>query len=341
LRLLLRLLLLSLSPSFACHFAAKREISASTLLPAEDPNRKPPSPKVEKPRNHPNHSIYPENMKVSISSVNRFFNIVLGALAMLIVALVSAFISMRLAIHGHEVKVPDLTGLTISEASKKTSALGLSLNLENRFYSPNISPGRILAQSPAPGATVRRQWAVRFTESLGAQQVAIPNVIGQSERTASINVKRLGLDLGAVATIPSAGPPGIVIAQTPNPNAAGVDRPRVSLLLSGPEESESSASVMPSLAGLTLASAAARAAAAGLHIVSAEDLNLPAQTTTPAAPSPTAAAPQPAAPAAPASTATPAAAVAQASSIGTVVAQSPPAGHRVVKGDPVHITLTN
>jgi eukaryotic-like serine/threonine-protein kinase len=277
-------------------------------------------------------------MKVWISSINRFFNIVLGALAMLIVALVSAFISMRLAIHGHEVKVPDLIGLTISDASKKTSALGLSLNLENRFYSPNIPPGHILAQSPAPGITVRRQWAVRFTESLGAQQVAIPNVIGQSERTASINIRRLGLDLGAVASIPEPGPPGVVIAQTPNPNAAGVDRPRVSLLLSAPEESESAAFVMPSLAGLTLASAAARAAAAGLHIVSAEDLNLPAQTTTP---SPATTPPQAAAPAPATPTAAPPAAVALASSIGTVVAQSPPAGHRVVKGDPVHITLTN
>src|ERR1700723_2099702 len=112
-------------------------------------------------------------LKLKTRSINRFFNIVLGALAMLIVALVSAFIAMRLAIHGHEVKVPDLTGLTLSEASKKTSALGLSLNLENRFYSPNHPPGRILAQPPVPGATVRRQWAVRFTESLGAQQVAI------------------------------------------------------------------------------------------------------------------------------------------------------------------------
>jgi hypothetical protein len=275
-------------------------------------------------------------MKVSISRVNRFFNIVLGALAMLVVALVSAFISMRLAIHGHEVKVPDLTGLTISEASKKTSSLGLDLNLENSFYSPSMPPGRILAQSPAPGITVRRQWAVRFTESLGAQQVAIPNVIGQSERTASINVRHLGLDLGTVATVPSADLPGVVIAQTPGPDAAGVDRPRVSLLLSAPEESDpASTFVMPSLAGLTLTSAAARAAAAGLHIVSAEDLNLPTQTTTPSS-TPPVTPPQPAAPA----IATPAP-VALASPIGTVVAQSPPAGHRVVKGDPVHITLTN
>jgi beta-lactam-binding protein with PASTA domain len=272
-----------------------------------------------------------------ISTINRFFNIVLGALAMLIVALVSAFIAMRLAIHGREVKVPNLTGLTLAEAGKQTRSLGLSLTLEDRFYSPSTAPGHILAQYPAAGATVRRQWAVRVTESLGAQQVAIPDLLGQTERTASINIRRLGLELGAVARVAAPAESGVVIAQTPLPNAAGVDRPRVSLLLSEPDEAESpQAVVMPSLAGLTLAGASARTAAAGLRIVSAEDLNLPTPAsatgspagspTTPGSPSPTAPAAVPAA---------------QAVSAGTVIAQSPPAGHRVVKGDPVHITLTN
>ncbi len=274
-----------------------------------------------------------------ISRINRFFNIVLGALAMLVVALLSAFLTMRLAIHGREVKVPNLTGLTLADAGKETRSRGLILHLENRFYSPNTPPGHVLAQSPAPGVTVRRQWAVRVTESLGAQQVAIPDVIGQSERTAAINIRRLGLELGAVAHIAAPGPPGIVIAQTPAPNATGVDRPRVSLLLSEPEQAESpDAFLMPSLAGLTLAGAAARASAAGLHIVSAEDLNLPTPSPTPAADAPQATA---STPGSPSTTPAPVTPTAQTFSIGTVIAQTPPAGHRVVKGDPVHITLTN
>jgi hypothetical protein len=307
-------------------------------------------------------------MKMKISSINRFFNILFGALAMLMVALVSAFIAMRLAIHGREVKVPNLTGLTLAEAGHLTSSLGLSLNLENRFYSPTTPPDHVLAQFPAPGSTVRREWPVRVTESLGPQEVSIPNVLGQSERTASINIRRLALDLGVVARIPSPGPGGVILAQTPSPNATGVDRPRVSLLLSevppdtrptssatssvartDPQDSSQEpaqdlppdviespespqAVVMPSLAGLTLAGASARCAAAGLRIVSAESLNAPlAPPATPTTPTPTPTQPaaQPAA-----STATPI-------SLGTVVAQSPPSGHRVVKGDPVHITLTN
>jgi beta-lactam-binding protein with PASTA domain len=277
-------------------------------------------------------------------TILRIFNTTLGALAMIIVALLSAFIAMRLAIHGREVKVPNLAGLTLAEASDHTRSFGLRLNLENRFFSPNIPPGRILAQSPAPGATVRREWTVRVTESLGAQQVAIPDLLGQSERTASINIRRLGLEQGVIAHIAATGDPGIVIAQTPSPNAAGVDRPRVSLLLrepedvllSEPEDAESpEAFVMPSLAGLTLASAAARVAAVGLHIVSAEDLNL-------AAPPPATSANPATTPQTPAPTsATTAATTVPLSFVGTVIAQSPPAGHRVVKGDPVRITLTN
>src|ERR1700735_329746 len=77
------------------------------------------------------------SMKLKIRRINRFFNILLGALAMGVVALLSAYIAMRLAIHGREVKVPNLAGLSLADASKQTRSLGLRLTLENRFYSPN------------------------------------------------------------------------------------------------------------------------------------------------------------------------------------------------------------
>jgi eukaryotic-like serine/threonine-protein kinase len=253
--------------------------------------------------------------------MKRIFNLILGTLAMLVVALTSAFISMRLAIHGREVTVPNLAGLTIADASKQASSLGLNISLENRFYSPTTPPGHVLAQSPAPGSSVRREWAVRITESLGVQQVAIPNVLGQTERTASINIRRLGLELGVIAHLPSPGEPGIVLAQTPDPNAAGAESPRVSLLISIPEEVDAPAApsaptsfVMPSLAGLTLPAASARVAPIGMRLV--EDVNaftIPAPGT-----------PKPAAP-----------------PVATIVAQTPAAGHHVFKGQAVHITLTN
>jgi len=261
--------------------------------------------------------------------MKRFFNLVLGALAMLAVAMMSAFITMRLAIHGREVKVPNIAGLSLQDGSRKASAMGLRLNVENRFYSADTPAGNILAQSPAPGTTVRRAWAVRVTESLGPQQVSIPNVVGQSERTASINIRRVSLDLGTVASIPTPGEAGVVVAQTPNPNAVGVEQPRVSLLLSDAVVSPPGF-VMPSLTGFSVAVAAARASAAGLHIVSEEEQRAATTNVSPAA---TAAA----TPTAPVTAAIPSAT--PLASSGTVVAQTPLAGHRVSKGDAVRLTF--
>jgi hypothetical protein len=269
---------------------------------------------------------------MKISAINRFFNILLGALAMVAVAILSAYLAMRIAIHGREVTVPNLANLSLTDAAKKTAALGLRLDVENHFYSATIPPGLVLSQSPAPGTTVRRQWTVRITQSLGPQQVSIPSLTGQTERPATITIRRLSLELGSISHLPSISTPGIVLAQSPTPNGTGVDSPRVSLLLSAPEPDSdtddnntpspaadpSKAIVMPSLTGLTLSAAVARTTAAGLHIVSAEDLS--SNYLTPATPL---------FPNEPPPVITPA----------TVVSQSPPSGHRVMPGDPVHISL--
>lgn len=291
-------------------------------------------------------------MKVSVRAINRFFNIILGALAMFAVFLTSAFITMRLFIHGREVKVPILIGQSMSNASEQARSHGLRLILEDRFYSSNTSPGVVLGQSPAAGTTVRRQSTVRVTESLGAQQVAVPDLIGESERTASINLRRVQLEVGTIAYVQASGDPGTVIAQTPEANASGIDRPRVSLLLSQPVDnaivgtspnaaqavSQGPAFVMPSLVGLPLMAAAVRASAAGLRIVSAEEIK-------PAAPSTTAPAAAAATPANPQTATTPSpvpappATPVAGSSTATVVAQTPPSGYRVTKGDPVHLSI--
>jgi beta-lactam-binding protein with PASTA domain len=205
--------------------------------------------------------------------MKRFFNLALGALAMLAVALTSAFIAMRLAIHGREVDVPALVGLTVDEAGRAAADKGLNLNLENRFYSTSIPAGHVLAQNPAPGSRVRSEWEVRITESLGPQRVQIPDLIGETERAAAFTIRRLALEQGAIAHLPLEGDPGVVLAQAPLSNSGGSDGPRVSLLLTEPEDTQPPAYVMPSLIGFSYAAANARASAMGLHLVVGEDLN--------------------------------------------------------------------
>ncbi len=294
--------------------------------------------------------------------MKRFFNILLTAMAMLVIFLLSAFIAMRLAIHGREVEVPDLAGLTLQEASAKAGHLGLSLRLENKFYSADVPSGHILGQFPAPGATVRSEWAIRVTESIGPQQVSIPDVTGQAERPASLALRRSSLELGTVASIASPGDPAIVLAQTPPPDASGVDRPRVSLLLSQAASASPQAFVMPQLTGLSLSAAFSRTNAAGLRIASAEEPAPATPATNSGVPANSSAAPQsasgyhdsffvgaPPPPPNPAPTKSYTASFPVANgtpiatsvtSTGTVTGQSPPAGHRVQRGESVRLTIT-
>lgn len=194
-----------------------------------------------------------------------FLRISLLVLILLAVALMSALTAMRIAIHGREIVVPKLVGLTPPQAERLALQEGLLVEVENRFYSADVPQGRIMSQLPSAGTTVRRGWRVRLAESLGPQQVDIPNVVGESSRAAEINVRRRGLDLGAIVVAHVPGqPPDQVIAQSPPASAVGVANPKINLLMAAPEEPP--AFVMPNFAGRPLADVTRVLEAAGLKL---------------------------------------------------------------------------
>ena len=249
----------------------------------------------------------------------QLFKSALVVLVLIMVAMVSAITTMHFAIHGTEVKVPSFKSLTVAEATDKAAALGLNLNVDNHFYSVEVPAGRILNQSPAPGTVVRREWHVRLTESLGPQRVAIPRLIGMDQRRATIQIRRLGLEVGAPTEMPySYASAGIVIAQNPTPDAAGVESPVVRMLTAAPSLDAGTGLVMPDLTGQNFSSAALAISRAGLKL----------------APVKTAPAPVPP--------------VADAGSIqapqppilsGTVIGQNPLPGSRVDAATPIELTV--
>lgn len=186
-------------------------------------------------------------------TVKSAFRFALLALILLIVAMVSALTAMRFAIHGQEVTVPPLVGLGPAEAERATAGLGLQISTERQYYSPQIPEGRIMSQLPLPGTKVRRGWQVRVAQSLGPTRVAIPDVTGQSEHAAELNIRRRGLDVASMAEIQSPGiPADQVLAQSPPANAAQVAAPKISLLVT--IAADPPAFVMPSFVGQPLGS---------------------------------------------------------------------------------------
>jgi len=266
-----------------------------------------------------------------------------GAVLMLVVFVLFAGIALRLALHAREVAIPDLAGLTVAQASDAALHNGLDLNIEDKFYSRTVPAGRILSQAPAAGSRVRKGWVVRVTESLGPQQVTIPDVVGEPVREASLDLRKASLDLGTLAHIDAPGDTDMVLSQTPPPDA-GVDQPRVNLLLSQQGAGESDAFAMPSFVGMSWPAANRAAIALGLRVAAAGEM-APVAIPAPAAAPNTGAASTAAQPA----TATPNGAAAtnapqtapppqvEMVPVGPVTGQSPEAGYRANKGTVVKL----
>ena len=87
------------------------------------------------------------------------------ALVLVIVAMVSALTAMRFAIHGREVAVPPLVGLSPVEAERAVAGLGLQVSIERQYYSPQIPEG----QNHVATATAGEQGAARVAGASGAE----------------------------------------------------------------------------------------------------------------------------------------------------------------------------
>jgi beta-lactam-binding protein with PASTA domain len=249
-----------------------------------------------------------------------FFRFAMMALALVVVALVSAVTAMRFAIHGQEVQVPAVIGMAPYEAERAVAGLGLQVQVERQYYSAQVPEGRIMTQLPLSGTKVRRGWQVRVAQSLGPQRVVIPDVTKQSERAAEWNIQRRGLEVGSTAEMQLPGTPADqVLAQSPPANASQVEAPKTSLLVT--VASDAPAYVMPSFVGQPLGTASHTLQDAGFKLGNVSMAPPAANAASGAVPGAAAALPP------------------QPSPASVIVVQTPPAGQKVLAGAVVNFEV--
>ncbi len=259
---------------------------------------------------------------MAIRTLRNLFQAMFLLAALLATSLVFAILTMHFAIHGAEVHVPSLRGMTLDEARSQTAGLDLNLIVDHDYYSTDVAAGRIVSQSPAPGTVVRREWQVRVSQSLGPQRVQVPSVIGMQQRIALMALRNSGLQSGNTDSLPdSAVAEGTVLAQDPPPHAQGIEQPSVHLLVAVPDTSEPNAFLMPDLHGKPIASVRAALTQVGLRLAPPRMLDAPVQSIAPVAAS--------GAPVPPRPLVLP----------GSIVGQSPAPGTRIAVGDTVQLTV--
>jgi beta-lactam-binding protein with PASTA domain len=175
-----------------------------------------------------------------------------GKLVLLGVALLATFLlfaaaSMRVALRSREVQVPDLLNRTANEATEIIGRAGLRLRVDDvRRLDLKVPAGRVVAQDPPSGATLRSQRSVKVWLSAGARATSVPALTGETERAAEQRLAQDGLAVAAISEIRTESyAPDIVVAQDPDPKLTA---DRVALLISRPELGASY--VMPDLIGV-------------------------------------------------------------------------------------------
>jgi beta-lactam-binding protein with PASTA domain len=169
-------------------------------------------------------------------------------------------------IHGvGQVTVPDLTNLTVEQAEQALRPLGLQVSRAGERFDPAAPRGFVIDQEPGAGSTVRGGKRIAVVVSLGEEFSSVPELFGESVRSARGLIERAGLRSGSIVQAPSEEVgEGMVAASDPGAEAILTRNTPVHLLVSTGAGSESF--VMPDLLGREIASVRRQLEALGFRI---------------------------------------------------------------------------
>ncbi|MEI2782107.1 MAG: PASTA domain-containing protein [Candidatus Competibacter sp.] len=113
------------------------------------------------------------------------------------------------------VTVPSVVGQTQNGAAAVLQKSGLTVGTVTQQTSTSVPAGSVISQNPAAGTSVAPGSAVDLVVSLGPP-VTVPNVVGQTQSTATAVLQRFNLTVGSVTRQVTPGvAPGIVLSQNP------------------------------------------------------------------------------------------------------------------------------
>jgi eukaryotic-like serine/threonine-protein kinase len=195
--------------------------------------------------------------------------------------------------------LPDVTGLTASQATAKLKAAGFRPTIETQ-PSTSVASGRVIATDPPAETEVRAGASVRVLVSGGPAETNVPDLVGQTRAAAEGALANAGLKVGTVTQQASSEQsPGTVLEQFPTAGSSLSGGGKVDLTVAqAPSEIP-----VPDVVGQNEAQASAALGRAGFTPKAST------QTTT------------------------------EASLVGLVLSQKPAAGHNARKGTTVTIAI--
>lgn len=164
-----------------------------------------------------------------------------------------------------EVTVPDLTGMTVEEATGILNEINLKLEIGDEISSSEYEQGEIVSQNPNAEMTVKEGYPVTVNVSKGKiKEGTIPPVINRTLTDAEFVLDSYGYELGEVTMENSDMPKDVVIKQNPDAGTVAAPGTRVNVVISLGKAVEQVP--MPNLMGMGIDAAIAELEKAGLSI---------------------------------------------------------------------------
>jgi serine/threonine protein kinase/beta-lactam-binding protein with PASTA domain len=165
-----------------------------------------------------------------------------------------------------EVSVPDVAGLTVTEARLALEKQGLELAVDKEIDSLEVPAGRVIRQDPAANRRVKEGRTVWVVVSRGPRLVEVPSVVGLHLEEAKERITQAGLVVGVET--PVLEPTVLqeyIVSQSPQPGTFLEEGLAVDLMVSR-QEAGLPLVVVPDVQGEPLEDAKARVRRLGLTI---------------------------------------------------------------------------
>ena len=119
--------------------------------------------------------------------------------------------------HGKSKELVDVTLMDIKSAKIMIKTSGFKGIVTDTIYTSEIEPNIVLDQHPEPGTIVKKGRTVRLKISQTEKLVLVPNIIGQSQRSAELLLNKVGLKISTISREYSViVPNGVIVNQMPD-----------------------------------------------------------------------------------------------------------------------------
>lgn len=124
-------------------------------------------------------------------------NLLLAALILAVLIVGAGFLLKVMTRHNEEIRVPDFSNMTVSEARTAALAHNVRVEVTDSVYLKRMARGTVYRQVPEAGSHVKKGRRISLTiNSVLPQRITMPNLIGYSTRQAKAELSSRGLNLG-------------------------------------------------------------------------------------------------------------------------------------------------